>query len=287
MAMHGRAFFVIFGSALLCALVLLSGSPTESAAADRDCSDFSSQAAAQEFFVAAGGPASDPHRLDADGDGIACESNPCPCGTGAGTTPPPPVVPVTPPPPEPGPVPVRQGVVLERVVDGDTVEDRFPDDSLASVRLIGIDTPEKYGATECGAEEASAAMERRVQPGQRLRLIWDRTQGDVDYYGRLLRYVEIWASRRDLGQAQIQSGWGKVYVFDSDFIRLDSGERKDRRKAEYAAFGPGVAGVFTYLPRMDSRTTRPIGSVLGVSLRARNSGSRRLRGIRSGKPRFS
>lgn len=43
---------------------------------DRDCSDFSTQAEAQRFFEAAGGPARDPHRLDSDGDGEACESLP-------------------------------------------------------------------------------------------------------------------------------------------------------------------------------------------------------------------
>lgn len=41
---------------------------------DRDCGDFSSQQEAQEFFEAAGGPESDPHDLDRDGDGIACDS---------------------------------------------------------------------------------------------------------------------------------------------------------------------------------------------------------------------
>ena len=41
---------------------------------DRDCSDFSSQAAAQRFFRAA--QPGDPHRLDGDGDGEACESLP-------------------------------------------------------------------------------------------------------------------------------------------------------------------------------------------------------------------
>jgi hypothetical protein len=40
---------------------------------DRDCRDFSTQLEAQSFFCAAGGPESDPHLLDADGDGIACE----------------------------------------------------------------------------------------------------------------------------------------------------------------------------------------------------------------------
>ena len=43
---------------------------------DRDCGDFSSQAEAQAFFEAAGGPASDPHRLDSDSDGEVCESLP-------------------------------------------------------------------------------------------------------------------------------------------------------------------------------------------------------------------
>ncbi|BDG59281.1 thermonuclease family protein [Caldinitratiruptor microaerophilus] len=44
--------------------------------ADRDCSDFRTQAEAQAFFEANGGPARDPHRLDGDHDGIACESLP-------------------------------------------------------------------------------------------------------------------------------------------------------------------------------------------------------------------
>lgn len=40
---------------------------------DYDCSDFSSGASAQKFFLSAGGPISDIHNLDADGDGLACE----------------------------------------------------------------------------------------------------------------------------------------------------------------------------------------------------------------------
>lgn len=42
-------------------------------AADKDCSDFSSWRAAQKFYKKKGGPDRDPHRLDADSDGIACE----------------------------------------------------------------------------------------------------------------------------------------------------------------------------------------------------------------------
>jgi hypothetical protein len=92
-------------------LALLSGAVVgfttvgASAVTDRDCSDFSSQAAAQSFFLSAGGPYSDPHYLDSDGDGIACESNPCPCYFG--TTPTTPTTPPTSTPtPTPTPVPV-------------------------------------------------------------------------------------------------------------------------------------------------------------------------------------
>lgn len=43
---------------------------------DRNCSAFDTHAEAQAFFQAAGGPERDPHRLDGDNDGIACESLP-------------------------------------------------------------------------------------------------------------------------------------------------------------------------------------------------------------------
>ena len=39
-----------------------------------DCPDFGSQGEAQRFFIANSGPSSDPHKLDRDNDGIACES---------------------------------------------------------------------------------------------------------------------------------------------------------------------------------------------------------------------
>ena len=43
---------------------------------DRDCGDFPQWQDAQDFYVASGGPSSDPHRLDGDSDGVACESLP-------------------------------------------------------------------------------------------------------------------------------------------------------------------------------------------------------------------
>ncbi|WP_338780910.1 hypothetical protein [Metabacillus sp. FJAT-52054] len=42
---------------------------------DLDCGDFSSQSDAQEVYDAAGGPGKDPHDLDRDHDGMACDAN--------------------------------------------------------------------------------------------------------------------------------------------------------------------------------------------------------------------
>ena len=54
----------------------LSAPPPPALFADRNCGDFASWQDAQDFFLAEGGPAVDPHRLDRDGDGVACESLP-------------------------------------------------------------------------------------------------------------------------------------------------------------------------------------------------------------------
>lgn len=75
--MPKRLALLLTGLLTTAGLVLLTpASPAH--AADKDCSDFASQAAAQKYFLAHGGPKSDPDRLDADHDGIACESDPGP-----------------------------------------------------------------------------------------------------------------------------------------------------------------------------------------------------------------
>jgi hypothetical protein len=123
--------------------VCLLAPPSASAApqgraADRNCSDFSSQRAAQDYFIARGGPTSDPDRLDADHDGIACENNPCPCGRTPSSNPRPKPTPRPKPRPRPlpslfsgkcqrGPFPTRRctpgavvaGMTAQRLCNGD------------------------------------------------------------------------------------------------------------------------------------------------------------------------
>jgi len=69
---------------------LLALTPTNAAALDYDCADFSSQEEAQEYLLPG-----DPYNLDGDDDGIACED--LPHGTGSPAEPPPPA---PPPPPK-------------------------------------------------------------------------------------------------------------------------------------------------------------------------------------------
>lgn len=65
-------------SLIFTATLLVVLSSPDSARADYDCGDFASQAEAQDYLLPG-----DPHGLDADSDGIACESNPCPCSSGS------------------------------------------------------------------------------------------------------------------------------------------------------------------------------------------------------------
>lgn len=199
-------------------LVALSGLLVFSATAapahaepDRDCGDFGTQAAAQDFYLDHGGPKSDPHQLDSDDDGVACESNPCPCSTsqgggGAGGD---------------HQVPVkRQPARVIRVVDGDTVIVKLKNGPKRTVRILGIDTPEVFGGTQCGGPAASKAAKKMLPSNTRVLLVSDPTQDLKDRYGRILRYVL--KGLLDVGRNQLNQGHARVYVFDKPFKRVAS-----------------------------------------------------------------
>lgn len=72
---YAPAYILLFGIAGMAALWGGGGAFDASEydfSTDHDCSDFTSWREAQSFYQSAG--AGDPHRLDSDGDGIACES---------------------------------------------------------------------------------------------------------------------------------------------------------------------------------------------------------------------
>ncbi|NYE38562.1 endonuclease YncB(thermonuclease family) [Nocardioides cavernae] len=240
---------------LLALTLTLAGTATfttsrAGAVTDMDCGDFATQAAAQAFFVGAG--PGDPHALDHDDDGVACESNPCPCSTsvaplvGTTTTSPTPT-PTPAPTPTPTPTPTstptpgvdpdgsgssgperRDRARVVRVTDGDTLKVQMADGTEEYVRIIGIDTPEVHGRRECGGGQASRTMGRLAPVGSRVLLVSDPTQADRDRYGRLLRYVH--RSGKDVGRAQVALGRARVYVYRADpFRRTAPYQRAERR----------------------------------------------------------
>ena len=172
-----------------------------SAFSDRDCGDFSTQAAAQNFFLQAG--AGDPHRLDDDGDGVACESNPCPC-IGRGSTAPQQLASTQ------TQQTYRETGNVVRVTDGDTLRVRLRSGAHVSVRMLGIDTPERG---RCGADAATANLRRLAPVGSTVHLVSDRTQAAKDRYGRLLRYVKREGGFADLSYRQAWSGFTRPYVY--------------------------------------------------------------------------
>lgn len=69
----GRRTSGTVGNQLYARTSTASQATTSTSFEDQDCSDFSSSASAQRFFLSDGGPISDRHNLDGDGDGNACE----------------------------------------------------------------------------------------------------------------------------------------------------------------------------------------------------------------------
>jgi len=83
------------------------------------------------------------------------------------------------------------------IIDGDTVET-----SVGTVRIIGIDTPERG---ECGHDEASASIGRLLVGGAPITLSLPPGENDRDAHGRLIRYVTT-ATGDDIGLVQLEAG---------------------------------------------------------------------------------
>lgn len=205
---------------LLASLLVGLGAPAAHAA-DRDCADFGTQAGAQRFHDD-NGPG-DPHRLDADGDGRACESLPCPCsatsssGDGGGTS----------------TSTVRQHARVVRIVDGDTFVARLAG-GRRTVRMLGIDTPE---TGDCLHDAATRRLARMIPRGTRVLLVSDPSQDLRDRYGRLLRYTTRVGTARDVNRAQVWHGMAKVYVYDANPFRRTSVYRRAQQSAVAADRG--------------------------------------------------
>ncbi len=123
-----------------------------------------------------------------------------------------------------------------KVIDGDTIDVKI-DEKMERLRLIGIDTPEAvdYKKTvQCFGEEASAKA-RELLNGKKVRLEADRTQGERDKYGRLLRYVFL-QDGTNFNEFMIKEGYaheytykGNPYKYQQQFIDAQREARENKK----------------------------------------------------------
>lgn len=153
--------------------------------------------------------------------------------------------------PRPSPTTTPTGSVIESaafvsVVDGDTITT-----SAGTIRLIGIDTPERG---ECGHDEASAAIGRLLSSGDPVTLELPAGQNDQDRHGRLIRFVTT-PDGVDLGLMQLQAG-NAIARYDST-----DGYPAHPREAAYHAAQIATPGpdrsVITTACQNPTRSTSP------------------------------
>jgi len=178
---------------------------------DMDCSDFPSQRAAQIFYLNHS-PGSDPHGLDDDGDGVACESNPCPCYGGS-----------TPPGGGGGggghPNPPPKRIKIVKVLRGDLVTVREGKGRPYRVHLLGAHVPRN---NSCFARGSLRALRSWIKPGRVVELDTDR-EASKRRHGDLQFDVATASTNFTLGGSQIGYGWANV-----DTIRFSEKRRYQR-----------------------------------------------------------
>ena len=115
---------------------------------------------------------------------------------------------------------------VTKVTDGDTI--RLA--GLGPVRLIGIDTPEVYGGTECFGREASAFAKRLLPLGTRVR--YRLGVDERDPYGRLLAYVWL-PDGRMLNSVMVERGYAQQLTIppNVDFAERFRAAAKKARQA--------------------------------------------------------
>lgn len=98
------------------------------------------------------------------------------------------------------------------MVDGDTIVVRV-DDVTETIRLLGIDTPEKTGGprpAECFGDQASEFARSLLPAGTEVHLT--RDEQTRDQYGRMLAYVHR-ADGIFVNQALLEQGFATTLFF--------------------------------------------------------------------------
>ena len=103
--------------------------------------------------------------------------------------------------------------VVERVIDGDTIIVRVQD-KTETIRLLGIDTPEKAGGprpAECFGAEASARLAELLPP--QTPVLLRRDLESREQYSRLLAFVHRASDGLFLNLAMLEDGFATPLFF--------------------------------------------------------------------------
>lgn len=109
-----------------------------------------------------------------------------------------------------GSEPARYPATVLEVVDGDTIVVAFTDGRRATIRVLGVDTPETKHPTvglECFGPEAFA-FTRAAVLGTQVAIEFDRER--FDKFGRVLAHV--WHRGRSLGDELLERGLAEWFV---------------------------------------------------------------------------
>jgi len=129
---------------------------------------------------------------------------------------------------------IKQGSELYQVisvVDGDTIKVDI-NGSTETLRLIGMDTPETVDprkVVQCFGEEASKKAKETLT-GKKVRLEADPTQGELDKYQRLLRYVFL-EDGTLYNKWMIQEGYAHEYTYQNNPYKYQTDFKEAERTA--------------------------------------------------------
>lgn len=107
---------------------------------------------------------------------------------------------------------ITQKYLVVDVVDGDTIK-VMENGKKTTVRLIGIDAPE-VKEKECMYSEATQELEELILD-QEVILQKDSSQGDLDKYGRELRYVFL--DSTNVNEYMISKGFASEYTYNKPY----------------------------------------------------------------------
>lgn len=143
---------------------------------------------------------------------------------------------------------------VKNVIDGDTVEVTASDSSKLTIRLIGIDAPEK---NTCLANEARDRLNEIVS-AQNVELISDASQNDLDKYQRSLRYIVL-PDGSDAGRILISEGLAREYTYDKKYERQSEyrSSEETAKEKRIGIWNPNTCATPTPQPTPASRPATP------------------------------